>query len=96
MHCCYVHVCFVQVTMCGAPNALTLLGACTFLLLFHLLGSQNKYQQESARTVARQLVGSPKQVSKLSLGQNKHGKNITTPMNMLLRIKTTYCKRSVN
>ena len=44
VHCCYVHVCFVQVTMCGAPDMLTCLGARTFLLLSHLLGSQNKYQ----------------------------------------------------
>ena len=27
VHCCYVHVCLVQMTMCGAPNALTRLGA---------------------------------------------------------------------
>ena len=79
VHCCYVHVCFIQVTTCGAPNALRRLGACTFLLLSHLLESQNKYQSESARTKARQCVGSTKQVSKLSLGQNKHGQNITTP-----------------
>ena len=44
VHCCYVHVWFVQVTMCGAPDALTRLGARNFLLLSHLLGSQNKYQ----------------------------------------------------
>ena len=44
VHCCYVHVCFVQVTTWGAPNALMRLGAHTFLLLSHLLGSQNKYQ----------------------------------------------------
>jgi len=34
----------------------------------------------AARTEARQRVGSPKQVSKLSLGQNKHGQNIITPV----------------
>ena len=79
VHCCYVHVCFIQVTTCGAPDALTGLGARIFLLLSHLLGSQNKYQKESARTEARQRLGSAKQVSKLSLGQNKHGQNITTP-----------------
>ena len=74
VHRCYAHVCFVQVTTCGAPEALTCLGACTFLLLSHLLGSQNKYQQESARTEA--CIGSAKQCSKLSLGQNKPGPNI--------------------
>jgi len=31
------------------------------------------------RTEARQRVRSAKQVSKLSLGQNKDGQNITTP-----------------
>jgi len=65
--------------MCGTPDALTRLGARTFLLLSHLLGAQNKYQWESARTEARQRVGSAKQVSKLSLGQNKLGQNITIP-----------------
>ena len=79
VHCCYVHVCFVQVTTCGAPDTLTRLGARTFLLLSHLLDSQNKYQSESARTEARQRVRSAKQVTKLSLGQNKHGQNIPTP-----------------
>ena len=43
VHCCYVHVCFVQVIMCGAPDALTGLGARTFLLLCHRLRSQNNY-----------------------------------------------------
>jgi len=61
------------VTTCGVPDVLTRLGARTFLLLPHLYGSQNKYQDESARTEARQLIGSAKQVSKLSHGQNKHG-----------------------
>ena len=75
----HVHACFVQVTTCGAPDALTRLGARTFLLLSHLLGSQNKYQEESARTEVGQRVGSTKQVSKLSLGRNKHGQNVTTP-----------------
>ena len=42
--CTVVHVCFLQVTTCGAPDVLTRLGAHTFLLLSHLLGSQNKYQ----------------------------------------------------
>ena len=70
-------------TTCGAPDGLTHIGARTFLLLSHLLGSQNKYQQESARTEARQSVGSAKQVSKLSLGQNKHGQHITTPIQRL-------------
>ena len=79
VHCCYVYVCFVQVTTCGAPDALKRLSEGTFLLLSHLFGSQNKYQKESVRTKARQCVGSAKQVSKLSLGQNKHGQNITTP-----------------
>ena len=31
-------------------------------------------------TEARQHVGSAKQCSKLSLGRNKHGQNITTPI----------------
>ena len=31
------------------------------------------------RTEAHQRIRSTKQVSKLSLGQNKHGRNITTP-----------------
>ena len=44
VNCCYVHVCFIQVTSCGVPDALMRLGARTFLLLTHLLGSQNKYQ----------------------------------------------------
>ena len=44
VNCCYVHICFVQVTICGAFDALTRLGARTILLLSHLLGSQNKYQ----------------------------------------------------
>ena len=44
VHCCYVHVSFVQVTTSGAPDALTRLGARTSLLLSHLNGSQNKYQ----------------------------------------------------
>ena len=44
VHCCYVHVCFFQVTTCGAPDALTRLGARIFQLLSHLLGSQNKYR----------------------------------------------------
>ena len=78
VHCCYVHACFVQVTTFGAPDALTRLSARTFLLLSHLLGSQNKCQHESERTKARERVRSAKQVSKLSLGQNKHGQNITT------------------
>ena len=34
----------------------------------------------SRKVRARQHVGSAKQVSKLSLGQNKHGQNITTPL----------------
>ena len=58
---------------------LTRLGARTFLLLSHLFGSHNKYQLKSASTEARQRVGTAKQFSKLSLGQNKDGKNITTP-----------------
>ena len=37
VHCCYVHVCFVQVTTCGPPDSLTPLCARTFLLLYHLL-----------------------------------------------------------
>ena len=41
---CFLHVCFVQVTTCSAPEALTRLGAHTFLLVSHLLGSQNKFQ----------------------------------------------------
>ena len=44
MHCCYVHVCLVQVTTCCVSDVLMRLGACTFLLLSHLLGSKNKYQ----------------------------------------------------
>ena len=79
VHCCYVHVCFVQVTTCGAPDGLTRLGVRIFLLLSHLLDSQNKHQLESAHTEVRQRVRSAKQVSKLSLGQNKHRQNITTP-----------------
>jgi len=90
VHCCYVHVCFVQLTTCGAPNSLTRLGACTFLLLSHLLGSQNKYQWESVHTEARQRVGSTKQVSKLSLGQNKHRQNITTPFIFLRVIRKIF------
>ena len=54
-----------QVTTCGAPDALTRLGARTFLLLSHILESHNKYQLESVRTEARQRVGSATQVSKL-------------------------------
>ena len=88
MPCCYVHVCFVQVTMCGSPDALTRLGAHTFLLLSSLLGSQNKYQQESARTEASQCIGSAKQVSKLSLGQKRHGQNITTPLKVHMYLPT--------
>ena len=88
--CCYVHVCFVQVKTCGAPDALTCLGACTFLLLSHRLGSKNKYQYESACTEVRQRVGSAKQVSKLSLGQNKHGQNITTPYVFLCYLVSAY------
>ena len=53
VHCCYVHVCFVQVTTCGAPDVLTRLSARNFLLLSYLLGSQNKYQLESAHTEVR-------------------------------------------
>ena len=64
---CFFHVCFVQVTTCGAPDALTHLGACTFLLLSHLNGSHSKYQWKSERTEACQRFGSTKQCSKLSL-----------------------------
>ena len=80
VHCCYVHVCFVQVTSCGAPNALTCIGVCTFLLLSHLLGSQKKFQKESVRTEARQRIGRAKQVSTWSLGQNKLGRNKPVPV----------------
>ena len=44
VHWHFIHVCFIQVTMCATPDALTRLGACTFLFVSHLLGSDNKYQ----------------------------------------------------
>ena len=53
-----------------APDALMPLGARTFLLLSnlsHFLGSHNKYLKESARTEARQRVGSAKQCSNCHL-----------------------------
>ena len=80
VHCCYVHVCFVQVTTCGAPDALTRLGARIFLLL--PISPSWITEQLSVGKCAhrgRQRIGSAKQVSKLSLGQNKHGRNIRTP-----------------
>ena len=77
---CLIHVCFVQGTTCGAPDTLTRLGTCTFLLLSHFRGSHNKFQKKSAHTEARQRVESAKQCSTLSLGHNKHGKNITTAL----------------
>jgi len=40
--------------------------------------------------VARQRIGSAKQVSKLSLGQDKHGQNITTP---LYELNCVDCKK---
>ena len=92
MHCCYVHVCFVQVTTCGAPEALALarFGAHTFLLLSYLLESQNKYQKESVHTEAQQRLGSAKQVSKLSIEQNKHGQNITTPFCTVINVSGSH------
>ena len=43
VHWCFIHVCFVQVTMCGAPDTLTRLGARTFLLISRLLGLLKDY-----------------------------------------------------
>ena len=63
-HWCFIHVCFIQVTMCCAPDSLTRLCACTFLLIPHLLGSHNQYKYKSARTEARKHIKSTKQCSK--------------------------------
>ena len=73
VHWCFIHVCFIQVTMCCTLDALTCLGTRNFLLISHLLRTYNQYKYKSARTEAREHVGSSKQCSKLSLGQNNHG-----------------------
>ena len=74
-------------TTWGAPDALTCLGARTFQLFSHLLGSHKKSQKKCTRSNACQRIGSAKQCSKLSLGQNKHGQNITTPLKQSLQQK---------
>ena len=43
VHWRFIHVCFVQVTSCGAPDALTRLGACNFLFISHLHGLRKYY-----------------------------------------------------
>ena len=73
VHCCYDHVCFVQVTTCGAPNGLTCLGVRTFYCYLTFLDHRTNICRK-----VRAPVGSAKQVSKLSLGQSKHRQNITT------------------
>ena len=75
--CYYVHVCFVQVTTCGAPDALTRVGACTFSTVITPSWITEQISGRKVRTPRR--AGSAKQFSKLSLGQNKHGRNKPVP-----------------
>ena len=42
VHWRFIHVCFIQVTMCGAPDMLTRLGARTFQFSSRLLGSDEQ------------------------------------------------------
>jgi len=48
--------------MCGAPEALMRLDAHTLLFISHLLGTNNKYQKESAEPRRVSASGAPKDV----------------------------------
>ena len=74
---CFIHVCFIQVTMCGAPDGLTRFHAHTFLLLSHPLGSHNKCQY--VEKCAHRGKSARREHHTLSLGWNKHGHENSEP-----------------
>ena len=61
--------------MCGAPDALMRLSGYTFLLLSHLFGSHNKYQQKSVGTIRRvSTLGAPNNVQNFHLDKTNMDK----------------------
>ena len=70
VHWRFIDVCFIQVTKCGALDALTRHSARTFFYWFHTFLDHTTNISIKVRAPWRR---SAKQCSKLSLGQSKHG-----------------------